>query len=285
LQRRFPALFAAHSIHSERGELRDELEAWLLTQASPVEIGARLGVPADAVEMFEQVFFNVRVVGRARATDWVWCTVFLDPGHDYWNPPDAVILKFMAMTGGSVVLDALQAEKRGEALPGQSFYARAQWATRAALTPECDTAAWHDLVIKASLAGGSTEERRQFKLTRRLAMTLGNPRKRRRAATRAASPRHEVAAPAGATWPASGPSLSAQGAGGRCREPRQASKAPSMVPPGSLGGDPEALDGGIRRAGPLHDQTPAAQHRRLDQLPPAPLLHTAGVPRPPHDPG
>ncbi len=104
LRRRAPALFAAHEIFRSEGRPRLELEARLLAGQSFAEITARLALPQNVIEAYEQTFHAVSDRLAARG----WITRLLG-AHRHGGEEFASVVKSFAYSRGPHMLEALLA--------------------------------------------------------------------------------------------------------------------------------------------------------------------------------
>jgi hypothetical protein len=95
---------------------RDELHARLLTDEPFDRLGARWAIPADVVEAYAEVFFDVR--RNERPNLWVmlqavgYCRM-----SGFSGPQPCASWKYAAYTGGEAALDIMIAVTTGEPLP------------------------------------------------------------------------------------------------------------------------------------------------------------------------
>ncbi len=108
-----PHVHAAHMLHYDPdSERRQILEAWLLTTEPYFEIAERFAMDEKTVDVYEQVFFNVR--DRLECTDWI-AKVIIGP-RDYLASNSRGVMtqdqrgflyKLFGYNGGPLVLEAL----------------------------------------------------------------------------------------------------------------------------------------------------------------------------------
>lgn len=110
LDRRFPLLAGAIRIRRDRGSCW-EVEARILARQSDQEIAARCGLTADAVAMFERLFFCTRDLLAAR--DRIFLDLIgLGAAWGFRRSQTRRLLRFIGYTAGPVMLDAVLALAR-----------------------------------------------------------------------------------------------------------------------------------------------------------------------------
>ncbi len=118
-----PHAHHAHLLHydSDR-QLRDVLEARLLTNESFAEIANRIGTEPKTIEFYEALFFNVR--DRLSHKDWIE-KVIRDPSGElsqnrrHVTPEDqrGYVYRWFAFHGGPLVLDAMYSGMSAAEMP------------------------------------------------------------------------------------------------------------------------------------------------------------------------
>jgi hypothetical protein len=97
-------LARAHAIYAgQRARQRSVLEAWILTGLPAERIAARCGLDEEVVQLYENVFFDIR--DRLGDEGFITHRVL-----DLWPPPAPTldtVLKRFAFTGGPMVLEHL----------------------------------------------------------------------------------------------------------------------------------------------------------------------------------
>jgi hypothetical protein len=99
---------AAHALYEEDALPRWRLEGWVLTGLPQSEVAARCSLPAECVEAYEQVFFDVRSGLTARS----WLNHRTLPPrswlYGFRRGDTASLLKWAALTGGPLILEQVQ---------------------------------------------------------------------------------------------------------------------------------------------------------------------------------
>jgi hypothetical protein len=133
LERKLPAVAAAIALHEGEPTARLAVEAGLLA-GEPIEaVARRCGVPVEAAEVYEQLFFNV--ADRLENTSYVlFCAIgpATYEGFDLDDP--GPVLKWFAYLGGPQVLDFLlgTGEAPGGPVPAEGHAIRPDEAVRSA---------------------------------------------------------------------------------------------------------------------------------------------------------
>jgi hypothetical protein len=105
---RHPLLAAAHSIYVQNRPDRWQIEARLLTGATVESVAQRVGIGADVVQAYTELFFDV--ANHLNARDWISaCAVGVGP-WGLWDPNESNIWRWSAYHGGEIVLDLLVAD-------------------------------------------------------------------------------------------------------------------------------------------------------------------------------
>ena len=108
-----PHVYHAHSLrYHPDTELRQILEARLLTSESFAQIAERFGVEPAAIDYYEKLFFHVR--DRLECSDWIVKVIRELPEERAPNPEGilttaqrGLVYRLFAYHGGSEVLDAV----------------------------------------------------------------------------------------------------------------------------------------------------------------------------------
>jgi hypothetical protein len=109
--RTYPDAYHAHLLHySAAAEVRQILEARLLTKEPLAVIAKRLATTPEAIQYYEKIFFNVR--DRLAATDWISGIVrgSYNPesrGNSAGTDERGYLLRLVAYYGGVLALDAM----------------------------------------------------------------------------------------------------------------------------------------------------------------------------------
>lgn len=106
------ALHGAIQIRTNRGDLTDEIESFILAGETDATIGGRFGFPAAIIAEYERAFFHVR--DRLDARDWIRARVI---GTTLPPDQDGPILKLFAYSGGPIALELVLAVMRRRKLP------------------------------------------------------------------------------------------------------------------------------------------------------------------------
>src|SRR5258706_12019803 len=104
LQNHWSAHFVAHQLFTAGGVQRDELEARLLCE-TPYHVSVRMSISIAIIHAYTSMYFDVRDVHGL--TDWLLCEVI---GIGQWAtqpPTEAQVWKYMALTGGPLILDLI----------------------------------------------------------------------------------------------------------------------------------------------------------------------------------
>ncbi|REJ82673.1 MAG: hypothetical protein DWQ34_24210 [Planctomycetota bacterium] len=104
LLRGYPALAQAHAVYRAGGSTKTALEARVVADEAPKDIAVRSQMSVAGVELFEEVFFDVRQHLNAR--DWVLCTTIgqIETAADDEQRRERFV-KHLAYAGGPVVAE------------------------------------------------------------------------------------------------------------------------------------------------------------------------------------
>lgn len=127
----WPQVYHAHLLYADPdAELRQMLEARLLTTETLAEIAERLGTDEQTVYYYEQLFFHVR--DRLQHRGWITLAVLRPPADLIANQHGDIaavrrryLLRWAAYHGGPLVLDNLINEFSAETMPQQADEAAA----------------------------------------------------------------------------------------------------------------------------------------------------------------
>jgi hypothetical protein len=112
-----PTVRAAFDLWREDQVPRWFLEAQLLTSRLLREVAVACSLAEPVVDAYHRLFFDVRT--RLHASDWVLTlAVRSTPMNDFAGAQPAGLWKYMAFTGGPLVLDAVVAVTSDRKLPG-----------------------------------------------------------------------------------------------------------------------------------------------------------------------
>jgi len=125
VERTWPDLYGAHAIFTGDQIRRDELEARLLCES--VEVAAeKMNIPVGVVTAYAETFFDV--LHCRQALDWLLEHAIR--AHSFAKPPkENECWRYMALAGGSVILELLIADHLG--LPQPQYPDRHELAERA----------------------------------------------------------------------------------------------------------------------------------------------------------
>jgi hypothetical protein len=108
LQHEFSALKKAHQFWGQTSQRRTELEACILCGQNDQELALRFGLRPEVIHWYEAAFFHVR--DRLGARDWVLSQVIRhDPNRPFPKEDDDTLLKYLAYSGGPLILDIVLA--------------------------------------------------------------------------------------------------------------------------------------------------------------------------------
>lgn len=126
IESRYPDAVQVQALYYSRPiELRQILESRLLTNETFQQIAASTGVPPAVVELYEQLFFNVR--DRLQARGWIYKVIHGHPnrrvkfgrGNSISEEERGFLYRWIGYHGGPVALDAFMAGMSGcRELPG-----------------------------------------------------------------------------------------------------------------------------------------------------------------------